>query len=189
MLHVSHHLPAAANMQGKKKRAFAFNRSQWFPWSSWNILKKCNNHFLSVYSFFQRVLLICCTLTHHCEQCTGCPPASFSRDLNYGKQKDLTECNAKEPDSLSWCCLKLKMHTRLLTLHLTHISACLPSVLDLTSPCGVLCRKRERLSQMNSLLHSVTPCSHLHCNASLCKLTAFISRDRVLIRSTRNCTN
>lgn len=152
--------------------------------------KSASNHFLSVYSFFLRVLLICCTLTHHCEQWTSCPPASFSRDLNYGKQKDLTECNAKEPDSLSWCRLKLKMHTRLLTLYLiVCISACLPSVLDLTSPCGVLCRKWERLSQMNSLPHAVTLCSHLHYTASLCISTAFVLRDRVLIWSTRNCTN
>lgn len=30
--------------------------------------------------------------------------------------KDLKECDAKESSSPIWCCLKLKMHVRLLTL-------------------------------------------------------------------------
>lgn len=39
------------------------------------------------------------------------------------------ECHAKESDSLSWCCLKLKMHTRVATLWLIlHISHRLPVI-------------------------------------------------------------
>lgn len=46
-------------------------------------------------------------------------------------------------------------------------------VLDLTSPCGVLCRKWRRMSQMNSLPHSVALNSHLHYTISLCISIAF----------------
>lgn len=40
--------------------------------------------------------------------------------------KDLKECDAKESDSFIWCCLKLKMPVRLLTLRfIMHLSHCL----------------------------------------------------------------
>lgn len=40
--------------------------------------------------------------------------------------KDLQEHDAKESDSLTWCCLKLKMPLRLLTLcPIIHLSHCL----------------------------------------------------------------
>lgn len=40
--------------------------------------------------------------------------------------KDLKECDVEESGSLIWCCLKLKMHMRLLTLCLImHSSHCL----------------------------------------------------------------
>lgn len=48
--------------------------------------------------------------------------------------KDLKECDAEESDSLIWCCLKLKMHMRLLTLCLImHPSHCL-AVISSWSP-------------------------------------------------------
>lgn len=133
MLRASHHLPAAANIQRKKKYAFAFNRSQWFPWTNKQLkyFEKVHATTSLVFpaSFKEFSWSTAHLLTHHCEQWTSCPPASSSRHSDYSKQKNLKECDVKESDSLSWCWLKLKLHMTLLTLWLImHISHCLPVI-------------------------------------------------------------
>lgn len=104
MLHTSHHLPAAANIQRQKPLLHPTYHDDFFDLQAVKIFWKSGcKHFLNVYSFFQKFLLIYCTPTHHCQQWTSRPPASFSRDSNYSRQKDLKACGAKESDSLSWC--------------------------------------------------------------------------------------
>lgn len=105
--------------------------------------------------------------------------------------KDLKECDAKVSDSLIWCCLKLKMHMRLLTLCLMmHLSHCL-LVISSWSPKLLWGAPQEAKKVVTDEWHSprcgsVQPFA-LHCEPL--HIYCFHLRDRILKWSSRNCTN
>lgn len=96
--------------------------------------------------------------------------------------KDLKECDAKVSDSLIWCCLKLKMHMRLLTLCLMmRLSHCL-LVISSWSPKLLWGALQEAKKVVTDEWHS--PCCGsvqpfaLHCEPL--HIYCFHLRDRIL---------
>lgn len=88
----------------------------------------------------------------------------------------------KESNSLIWCCLKLKMHMRLLTLCLImHVSHCL-AVISAWSPKLFWGALQEVTKAVTDEWHcqAVALYSHLHCIVSLCISIALTSRDWAL---------
>lgn len=114
-----------------------------------------------------------------------------ARETQIVASKDLKECDVKESDSLIWCCLKLKMHMRLLTLFLiTHLSHCLV-VISSWSPKFFWGALQDVKKVVTDEWHSPR-CGSVHPLAVHCEPfhSYWIhSRDWGLKSSSRNCTN